>query len=329
MGAINRLLGMLLLGWPLLVNAAPRALCVFSVAGAQGEPWGTMQDFAAVSAGWGAPVTLRPMTDERIAAEDLKAGICDAALITGIRARQFNAFAGSLDAIGGLPDYESLRMLITVLTRPELAPSMRQGPYEVAGILPLGAAYLFLNDRRINSVEKMAGKRLAVLEHDPAQRMMATRIGAQAVSSDVVNFAGKFNNGVVDVVAAPALAYLPLELYRGVGAKGVVLDLPVAQLTLQLVMRHERFPEGYGDKARQWLAEQFSPALRHVQAAEAEMLFFFPPPDADRDRYRLLLQDARIALMQGGFYHPRMMRLMKRVRCTLDPSQAECSNDHE
>lgn len=96
----------------------------------------------------------------------------------------------------------------------------------------------------------MAGKRLAVFEHDPAQMAMATRIGAQPVSSDVSNFAGKFNNGVVDVIAAPAVAYMPLEIYRGVGANGVALDMPVAQLTFQLLLRHKRFPEGFAARAR-------------------------------------------------------------------------------
>jgi hypothetical protein len=249
--------------------------------------------------------------------------------MTGIRARQFNAFAGSLDAIGGLPDYPALQAMIGLLNRPELAAELRQGPYEVAGVLPLGAAYIFLNDRRINSVEKIAGKRLAVLEHDPAQQMMAQRIGAQGVSSDVSNFAGKFNNGVVDVIAAPAIAYMPLELYRGVGARGVVVELPVAQLTLQLVIRHERFPEEFASRARVWMTELFPRALREVEAAEAEMLFFFPPPDEDRQRYRLLLQDARIALADAGFYHPRMMQLMKRVRCWREPADAECSDGRE
>src|SRR5690606_7250319 len=142
--------------------------------------------------------------------------------------------------------------LISLLARPALAPNMRQGPYEVAGIMPLGAAYIFLNDRRINSVEKIAGKRLAVFEHDAAQLMMAQRIGAQPVLSDVSSFAGKFNNRVVDVIAAPAVAYMPLELYRGVGAGGVVLDMPVAQLTFQLVIRHQRFPDSFGAWARDY-----------------------------------------------------------------------------
>lgn len=306
-----------------------RTVCVFSLTGVHGEPFDTLRDFALTSQQLGVPLTLRPITNERIAAEDFQAGQCDAALLTGMRARQFNPFTGSVDAIGGLQDYDGLEMLFSALARPELSAHMRHGPYEVAGLLPLGAAYIFLNDRRINNVSKMAGKRLAVLEHDPAQQMMALRIGAQPVSADVSNFANRFNNGAVDVIAAPAAAYLPLEIYRGVGAHGAVVDLPVAQLSLQLVLRHERFPPDYAQQAREYFLGQFPRAMRLVHAAEDDILFFFPPPDADRYAYDQLLDEARIALTEAGHYDPLMMRLMKRVRCTRQPDRAECTDDRE
>lgn len=39
-------------------------------------------------------------------------------------------------------------------------------------------------------------------------------MGAQPVASDISNFFGKFNNGQVDIIACPAVAYQPLELIR-------------------------------------------------------------------------------------------------------------------
>ncbi|MCH8544885.1 MAG: DUF6091 family protein [Alcanivorax sp.] len=327
--ALTLLLGLATSNAAATPGSVPRTVCVFSLVGVHGEPYDTLRDFALTSQSWGVPLTLQPITNERIAAEDLQARQCDAALLTGMRARQFNAFTGSVDAIGGLQDYDGLEMLLAALARPELAERMRQGPYEIAGLMPLGAAYIFLNDRRINNVSKIAGKRLAVLEHDPAQQMMALRIGAQPVPSDISNFANRFNNGAVDVIAAPATAYMPLELYRGVGATGAVVDLPVAQLSLQLVLRHDRFPPDYGQKARAHFLAQFPRAMRLVHAAESEMLFFLPPPDADRSAYDQLLDDARIALTEAGLYDPLMMRLMKRVRCTRQPDRPECTDERE
>ena len=49
-------------------------------------------------------------------------------------------------------------------------------------------------NKGINSVEKLAGKRLAVLEHDKASKTMASQVGASMVSADLGTFAGMFNN---------------------------------------------------------------------------------------------------------------------------------------
>lgn len=310
-------------------TADAQSLCVFSVTGAQGELWNQMQDYALAMRSNGVTLELKPYTREQLVAEDLKAGQCDAGLMTGIRVRQFNSYAGSIDAVGGLPGYEALELLFQALARPAAAEPLRSGPYEVAGLLPLGSAWLFLNDRRINSIEKMVGRRLAVLDYDRAQLLMADRIGAIPVNADVTSFAGKFNNGVVDVVAAPAVAYRPLELYRGVGARGVVVKLPVAQITFQLLIRHERFPSGFGQQSRTGFLALFEPAMKVVREAEDDLLFFYPPPDRDRERYRALLQESRIALTREGIYDPRMMKLMKKVRCRLEPTAGECSDNRE
>lgn len=306
--------------------ASSQTVCVFSLIGAQGEMWELMKDYSITAKEWGEDITLRVFTDERIGAEDLKAGHCDALLMTGIKARQFVPFAGSVDSIGGLRSYESLKVLIELLARQELAASMRHGAYEVAGILPLGAAYLFLSDRSITSVEKIAGRTMAVFENDRAQLLMAEHIGARPVSSDVTNFAAKFNNGVVDVIAAPATAYMPLELYRGVGTQGIVVKLPSAQLTFQLVMRHEKFSENFMAKSRRYFADQFDDTLKLIAAAEDDILFFYPPPDKDRERYALMLDESRTYLIDQGVYDKDMMVWMKKVRCKLTPSAAECVN---
>lgn len=305
-------------------NARAATLCAFDIAGKSGPAYRLLEELRSEALRWQVSFDLRVHIDERVMTEDLKAGQCDGALMTGMRARQFNAFTGSVDAIGGLANYPQLEMLLELLNRPELAPRLRDNGYAVAGIVPLGAAYLFIRDRRINSVGKVAGRKLAVLEHDRSQLRMAERIGAQAVASDVTNFAGKFNNGSVDIVAAPAMAYLPLELYRGVGVKGVVLRFPLAQLTLQLVVREAEFLPGFLAASRAFFLRQTPVALAAIRAAEQDIMFFYPLPDADKGKYRQFLDDARNTLTQEGYYEPRMMVLLQRVRCRQDPAQAEC-----
>lgn len=310
-------------------NALAQTLCVFDIAGAQGPLMTALREYALQAKAWKADITLRAYVDERVAADDFKAGQCDGALITGIRARPFNSFTGSIDSVGALPDYATLKILLQTLARPEAATLMRSQDYEVAGILPLGAVYLFLRDRRIDSVAKIAGKRIATLDHDRSQLKMVERLGAQAVASDVTNFAGKFNNGVVDVVASPAMAYEPLELYKGVGSKGAVVKLPLAQATLQLVLRPAAFPQGFGQRSREYFLGQFDTAMKEVREAESHILFFFPPPDGEAPQYISMMREARIDLTAQGFYDKRMMALMKKVRCKRAPAEPECTENRE
>lgn len=326
---LTRLLGLITFSLLWINTALAQTVCVFDMVGTQGPLVSAMRDYAAQAKTWGANITIRTYASERVASEDLKAGQCDAALLTGIRARQFNHFTGSIDSIGGLPDYPQLKLLIGLLARSEAGKLMSSGNYEIAGLMPLGAGYIFLRDRNINSVAKMAGRKLAVLEDDKAQLVMAERIGAQAVASDVTNFANKFNNAQVDVAVAPAVAYLPLELYKGVGSQGVVLKMPVAQLTFQMVIHPDKFPAGFGQRSREYFYSRFDHTLKTIRKAEDDILFFFPPPEGDGPKYREMMRQARISITQQGIYHPKMMSLMKKVRCRVEPEQSECSDGLE
>lgn len=321
--------GMLTLLLSVSINAGAQTLCVFSLVGAQGPLWEMMTDYRLAALEWGHELELRVLTDERVATEDLKAGQCDGALITGIRARQFVPFSGSIDSIGGLHSYDAMEVMVALTAHPQLAPSMRHGAWETAGILPIGAAYLFLNDRTITSVEKIAGRSMAVFDNDRAQIMMAEHIGMRPVLSDVSNFSSKFNNGVVDIIAAPAVAYMPLELYRGVGAHGLIINMPVAQLTMQLIVRSEQFNSDMLQRSRRFFASQFQQVMLEVRRAEEELLFFYPPPDQDRARYEELMNDSRRFLVDADIYDQDMMRWLKKARCKVSPQRAECSTGSE
>ena len=54
-----------------------------------------------------------------------------------------------------------------------------------------------------------------------------------------------FNNGNVDACYMSALAYQPFELWRGMSNGGGVVDLPLAMATLQIMVRHEKFPADF------------------------------------------------------------------------------------
>ncbi|MDP2228224.1 MAG: DUF6091 family protein, partial [Moraxellaceae bacterium] len=160
-----------------------QTLCVWDILGAQGDVYNMMKDYRLAAAKWGANFEMKPYTDEKIASEDFKAGQCDAVVMTGLRGRQFNAFTGSMDSIGSLPTYEAQKRALAMLSGASAAKFMVSGNYEVVGITPMGAAYLFVNDRQINSVGKLSGKKIAVLDYDKAQAKMVQKVGAQPVAS--------------------------------------------------------------------------------------------------------------------------------------------------
>ena len=310
---------------------AAQSYCVFDPAGATGQAFNLAKDYVLEAKKWGADLVAKPYTDERVAAEDFKAGQCDAVAITGLRGRQFSPFVGSIDAIGGVPSMKHLNMIIHVLSDPKAAKDMVNGQYEVAGIIPLGGAYIFVRDRSINSVEKAAGKKIAVLDYDKSQAKMAQQMGVQPVSSDILTIGPKFNNGQVDIIAAPAIAYKPFELYKGLGTTGAVYHFPLIEMTGDIIIRPEKFPAGFGQKSRTWIASQTARGEALVSAAEATIpaKYWMDLSPTDSARYVQMMRVGRISLMKDGTYDARMMHFLKKIRCTITPGDAECSNNDE
>lgn len=311
--------------------AQAQVVCVFDLLGTAGDSYAMMKDYALAANGWGAKVTLKPYTDERVAAEDFKAGQCDGVSITGMRGRQFNDFTGSLDAIGALPSNQAAQSVMGLLASPKLAADMVKGDYEIAGVAPLGSAFLLVNDRSINTLAKAAGKKIAVLDYDKAQAKLVQKVGAQPVSADVTTFGGKFNNGQVDIIGAPAIAFKPLELHKGLGTKGAIVRFPIAQITGNVIIRKSKFPDGYGQKSREWVATQVPRAMGMIKKTEAEIpaKFWMDIPANDKIGYVKLMRESRIDLTKEGIYNKKMMSLLKKVRCQQDSSSFECALNDE
>ncbi|MEX0572710.1 putative multidrug efflux protein AdeT1, partial [Acinetobacter baumannii] len=70
--------------------AKQQVVCVFDPIGKSGDAFALAKDYALEAKNWGADLSLKAYVDERVAAEDLKVGKCDGAIISGLRGRQFN-----------------------------------------------------------------------------------------------------------------------------------------------------------------------------------------------------------------------------------------------
>ncbi len=309
------------------VQAKTQKMCIFDPLGAQGDSFSMSKDYAIAAKRWGANLTLIPYTDERIAAEDFKAGQCDAVYLTAMRARQFNSFTGSIDAIGGLPNNAASKMIITLMANPKLAPDMIENEYEVAGVTTLGSAYIMVRDRRINSLAKAAGIKFGVLDYDKAQAILVDKVGAQPVSASLMTIGGKFNNGQVDAIGMPAFVFKPFELYKGLGTQGAIVRFPVVQVTGDIVIRPDRFPEGYGQKSRIWVVGLLGKEMDIINKVEnaIEPKFWLDISAVDKLNYIKIMREGRIDLTKQGIYNKKMMGLLKKVRCLQNPHSFECS----
>ena len=317
---------------------AKQKVCVFDILGANGDAFNTAKDYALEMQKHGAELELKVYIDERVAVEDYRTGQCDAVMATALRTRAFNPLTASLDSVGAstivkggkldmAASMEVVRRAIRIFTSPQAANLLVQGGHEIGDIVPMGAAYAFVNDRAISNLEAATGKRVAAFDHDKAQAELISRVGARPVAVDVTNFGTMFNNGNVDVIMAPSLAYKPLELHKGMGSKGAVHRFPLTILTYQMVFRPDRFPAGYGQKSREVWSSRFDQIVQLTRRADAEIpaRLWMDPSPADAERYVELMREGRIEMAEKGFYDKRGLKILKRIRCDVNPSGAECS----
>ncbi|WP_089606340.1 putative solute-binding protein [Acinetobacter piscicola] len=310
---------------------AKQDVCVFDLLGKAGESYKMMEEWSLAAKEWNRDIQLIAYQNEELADKDFKSGKCDAVYMTTMRARQFNKFAGSIDALGGVPNNAiALKAITFVLDKrnaKRLKTTVDGEEFEIGGIGQIGPAYIFVNDRAINTIEKGRGKKFAVLSYDKAQIAMVERVGAIPVPSDVSNFVKKFNNGEVPMVGAPAYAFKPLEMEKGLGSKGALINFPVLNVTADLVFRSQKFPATFGTQSRAWFVKQLPRQFNMVKRLESSIpaKYRLNLSKADVEKYQILLREGRIDLTKQGVYDPTMMSVLKRARCTVDRTNFECS----
>lgn len=325
-------------------QAAP--FCVFDIVGTSGDAFNMTRDYAVAMQREGVNIELKVYTNEAKAVEDFRAGLCDAVIATGFRTRPFNGVAASVDTLGssiivrnGVIDmtasYDVVRKLVQTFSAdtPQVTRLMTDvnGKYEVGGILPVGAAYLVGSDRRNNTVEKLAGKRMAALDYDPAQAVMIKRIRAIPVPSDISNISQRLSSGAADFIAAPALAYKPLGLDKGVGERGGMARFPLMIMSYQVILNRSKFPEGFGARSRTYWLGQFDRVLQLIRKAENDIpaATWVELSPENTYRYTLMLREARIDIAQMGLYDKRGLKILKRIRCHVNPTDPECQSKSE
>lgn len=310
---------------------AKQKVCVFDLLGKAGETYKITEEWAVATKQWNADVRLVPYQDEAKAQNDFEAGKCDAVYMTSMRARKYNRFAGSIDAIGGVTNNQVAQKAISFAldkrNKRRLLATVDNQSYEVAGILQFGLAYVFVRDKNLNTIEKAKGKKFAYLHYDIAQKEIVDSLEMISVPSEISDFVKKFNSHQVDVIASPAYAFKPLEIERGIANNGAMFSFPVVNITGDLIIRPEKFPAQFGVQSREWFIQQLPRSFNLVKRLENSIpaKYKLNLPKEDEVRYQKILRDGRIRLTKQGVYDPIMMSVLKRARCTVERTSFECS----
>eukprot|EP01086_Lenisia_limosa_P011761 TRINITY_DN3832_c0_g1_i1.p1 TRINITY_DN3832_c0_g1~~TRINITY_DN3832_c0_g1_i1.p1 ORF type:complete len:344 (-),score=49.17 TRINITY_DN3832_c0_g1_i1:106-1137(-) len=308
---------------------AKQEICVFDLLGKAGESYKLIEEWKLASKTWQGDVELIAYQDEQKAEQDFDAGKCDGVYMTSMRARKYNKFAGSIDAVGAVTSntiaQKAISYVLDKRNKSRLTATVNGEKYEVAGIIEVGLAYIFVRDKRIDTIEKAKGKKFAYLHYDQAQKTIVESLDLIAVPSDISDFVKKFNSGQVDVIAAPAYAYKPLEISKGL-ANGALFNFPVVNITGDLIIRPGKFPANFGTQSRQWFINKLPSNFAMVQRLESGMnARKINLSNEDKVRYQKMLREGRMNLTKQGVYDATMMKVLKRARCTVERTNFECT----
>lgn len=307
-----------------------RSFCVWDMLGKSGPVYATVDDQKLRSLHYGLELTVSAYQDEDELINDLRNGVCDAALMSGARALEFNRFTGTLEALGGVPDITHLQTLMQVVASPKMAEKMESNGYVVLGVASLGENYAYSNNAALNATALFAGKSLSVPATDQSLMAYGKALGADMKSGKPLAIVQDFASGKTDTMLAPIVAFYAAGSGQS-GADTGILQYPLSQSTIQLIGRQERFPTGLAQILREDFLFKFDFYAKRVEKERNNLKkeLWREVPHAQQAAIAQQLQKMRLSLREKGVYDAGMLKMERKVRCKIDPERSECSNPVE
>ena len=315
----------------MFVSASAQALeekkfCIYDPVGKNGPSMTFLSDLVPSAIKWGLKVKLVAYTDEKVASNDFKAGMCDVVFLTGLLTRQYVPFGSTLNAIGGIISENGVNKVLKAITNPKAGKLLTQGNYEIVGTFPVGGVYLFVNDREIDTLEEFSGKKISILNGDPQAMRFANMVGASPVGTSLATFSGQFNNGNIDILPMVPIGYNVFELYHGLGKNGGIIDEKLLYGMMQLVSHKDRFSDHFGQQMREYILSRLGDIHKLASDSKAEIPSHYWIKTSDKTKAALdkFKFDIRLALKDEGIHEPKALKLLWKIRCSEDPRRAEC-----
>jgi len=303
-----------------------KTVCTWDPVGQNGPVIAFFSDLTPIAQTWGLDLSFIAYEDENLVASDLKEGKCDIGIVTAILSRDFVQFAGTLDAIGGITSERKLHKTLAAITSPKAVELMSDGDYEVVASLPVGSMFAFVNDKKIKGINDFKGKTLAVLNGDIQTRMFAELSGAVPIKVTLSNFSEHFNNGGLDIVLMPALAYNTFELYKGLGERWGILDIRLFYGMLQAISIKSEFSEDFGTKMRHYIVNRMNNISTLINNAEKQIpkKYWIRTDQSTKDELEDFYKNIRLTLKVTDRFDARALSLLWKIRCHTSPHREEC-----
>ncbi len=308
-------------------NLTPVKFCIWDPVGANGPFIGFLKETKLKAISWGVDLSLEAYTDEKVAANDFKSGICDAVFLTNILAKDFVPFSAAFGAPGAIRSLDELKTLSATLNSPKAIKLISNDKYQAAGLFPIGEIYTFVRDRSNISIASISGKKVSVLNGDIASTKFVEMVGASPVHTTLATWAGQFNNGNLDVMFGPALAYNTFELYKGLGEKGGIIDFNILYAVMQAIVNTNKVPEGFGELMRSHALSRFDELENTVKQAHSEIpqKYWITLDDKNQQEYENMVKKVRLTLRDEKAYESKAITILWKIRCKFDPSATECA----
>tara|TARA_R110001592_G_scaffold138511_4_gene357670 strand:- start:57969 stop:58997 length:1029 start_codon:yes stop_codon:yes gene_type:complete len=306
----------------------PLKFCVWDPVGSNGPFITFLKQTKLKAISWGIDLQLEAYTDEKVTFNDFKSGVCDAVFLTNLLARELVPFTGAFGAPGAISTIEELKTLSATLNSPKAKDIITNNRYEVSGLFPVGEIYTFVRDKSDVRIASISGKKVSVLNGDVASSRFAKVVGASPVHTSLATWGGQFNNGNVDVMFAPALAYNTFELYKGLGEKGGIIDFNILYAVMQMVVNTEKVPEGFASNMRQHALSRFDELENTVKQAKSEIpeKYWVRLDPESLHEYETLSKKIRLDLRDEKAFDPKAISLLWKIRCKYNPAHTECAS---
>lgn len=309
-----------------MIEAKSITWCVYDLAGNAGDVMQIMKDYTIAAQNWGIKSNLQVYKNDLKALEAFKNSECQALVASSFLTREYNTFVGTIGAVGLIPNHQVAQQLFLSLGNNAFAHHMTEGNFEVVGWMPVGPAYFMVKDRNLNSITQLAGRKVGVLKEDPSQERMTRRVGAEPIFMSFENAGKLFLDNKIDILASPIYAYQPLELYKGLGHRGGVINFPISYISLSVIARKNAFPKDYGQKSREWFKSRTPKMMNNVIQWEKSMpnKYWYDIPIADRTSYQRLVAQLRKEFIASGVYNRALISTVLRLHCAQNERYFEC-----